>query len=309
MDRIHGNFYRLTEFQRRLQQGMTALRELLDIAILKPSIVQSTHPEWPSVVRGKLEFRGVYFRYPGASATAASGDPAYTLSGISLTCEPGTVTGIMGASGSGKSTLVNLVELGYLPDCGQILFDGISLTDIDMVRYQQTALAVVHQRPTFFDGTIRQNIRAGNPQGPAGYEEEVARMAGADDFIRALPNGFDTRIGEGMLTLSGGEAQRIAIARALFMRPAILIFDEATASLDVASEQQVQASINQLVQQHGQITIIIIAHRLNTLAGADQIVVMKEGRVVQKGSHAELAAEGGQYAHFMDLSRVQAAAA
>lgn len=299
MQRIYSNFYRLTEFQRHVRQGITALRELLDIFLLKPAVTQPETPLWPIELTGRIEVNNLWFRYPDLDANGTC-----ALCDLNLVFEPNSIVGIMGGSGSGKSSLVKLLEMQYRPTRGEIRFDGISLTDIDIYKYRRRGIAVVHQQPVFFDGSIRQNIRVSNPDAPPGAEEQAARLAYIHDFIMSLPDGYDTNIGEGGVKLSGGQRQRLAIARALFMGPAVLILDEATSSLDLESEAYVQEAIDKLVESStGNFSIIIIAHRLKTIAKAHKVVVMEHGKVVECGTHAELQHTGQRYRAYQALNR------
>jgi ATP-binding cassette subfamily B protein len=239
-------------------------------------------------VRGRVEFRGVKFEYPG------SRNPV--LEGIDLIAEPGETVALVGPSGSGKSTLMSLLQRFYDPAEGAVLLDG---TDLRFLQQQslRRRIGVVSQDPFLFDDTVRNNIAYGHPERPVEAVVEVARAAQADEFIRRLPKGYDTRIGESGSRLSGGERQRLAIARALYKDPPILIFDEATSALDSESEALVQQALAQLLRGR---TAFVIAHRLSTVVSAHRILVLKEGRIVERGRHDELVGSRSYYASLVE---------
>jgi subfamily B ATP-binding cassette protein HlyB/CyaB len=228
--------------------------------------------------RGAITIRELGFRY------ASSG--ADTLSGINLEIPAGQVLGIVGPSGSGKSTLAKLIQRFYQPERGQILIDGIDIAQVDAA-WLRRQTGVVLQESTLFNRTIHENIALGNPGMSRAQVIAVARLASADDFISRLPLGYDTPIQERGANLSGGQRQRIAIARALATQPRILIFDEATSSLDYESEHIIQSSMRQIVLGR---TVIIIAHRLAAVRNCDRIISLDSGRIVEDGSPSELVA-------------------
>ncbi|MBB4309712.1 subfamily B ATP-binding cassette protein HlyB/CyaB [Rhizobium leguminosarum] len=240
--------------------------------------------------KGKIDFRNVTFRYrPGSPEV---------LKNISLEVKPGEVIGIVGTSGSGKSTLAKLVQRLYIPEEGQVLLDGMDLSQLDPA-WLRSHIGVVLQENLLFNRTIHDNIAFSNPAMQRAQVIAVAKLAGADEFILRLPHGYDTMIEERGANLSGGQRQRIAIARALATTPPILIFDEATSALDYESERVVQTNMHQIAAGR---TVIIIAHRLAAVRPCNRIIGMADGRIVEIGSHDDLLKRpGGLYARLWAL--------
>ena len=214
------------------------------------------------------------------------------LHDINFSVPAGQVVGIVGPSGSGKSTLVKLAQRLYIPESGRVLVDGIDLAMIDPA-WLSRQIGVVLQENVLFNGSVRANIALSDPAMPMEQVIAAANLAGAHDFILELPEGYDTIIGERGSTLSGGQRQRIAIARALVNNPRILIFDEATSSLDYESERIIQENLQRIASGR---TVLIIAHRLSTVRRADRIVTIDHGRLVEDGTHDDLLKTGGRYA-------------
>jgi ATP-binding cassette subfamily B protein len=232
---------------------------------------------------GAISIRGVSFCYPKTDREV--------LHQISLEVEPGQTVALVGRSGSGKTTLTNLIARFYDPTSGSIHVDGHDLRDVDPQSYRRM-LGIVEQDVFLFDGSIRENILYARRRATQDELLAASRAAAADEFIRALPDGYDTLIGERGFKLSGGQRQRIAIARAILADPKILILDEATSNLDSESERLIQQSLGELLRGR---TAFVIAHRLSTIRGADKIVVIEDGRIVQVGTHDALLEQSGRY--------------
>jgi subfamily B ATP-binding cassette protein MsbA len=232
---------------------------------------------------GRIEFQEVSFEYP---------DGTRALDRVSFTIEPNSSVALVGPSGAGKSTLADLLLRFYDPTEGRILFDGNDVRELDLSWYR-SQFGVVPQQTFLFAGSVEENLRLGDGSAPKESLAEAARAADAAEFIAALPQGYATVLGERGLKVSGGQAQRLAIARALVHRPRILLLDEATSNLDAISERAVTESLERLIHER---TTLLIAHRLTTAARADKLVVLRRGQVVESGSHTELLAQGGAYA-------------
>ncbi len=233
-------------------------------------------------IRGNIDFDGVSFSYDGARTV---------LRDVSFHAAPGTVTALVGSSGSGKSTTIGLISAFYVPSQGKILVDGIDLRTVRLDSYR-TQLGVVLQESFLFDGTIRENVAFSRPD--AGEEEvlRACRIARVDEFAESFADKYNTIVGERGVKLSGGQRQRISIARAILAEPRVLILDEATSSLDSESEQMIQQGLSYLMQGR---TTFVIAHRLSTIRRADQILVVEQGQIVERGTHEELYSLRGRY--------------
>ncbi|MGI0493278.1 ABC transporter ATP-binding protein [Alkalinema pantanalense CENA528] len=254
-----------------------------DAATLKhPEVVPSYN------FTGKVELDHVTFGYDADRPV---------LQNIHLLIEPYQTVALVGRSGSGKSTLVKLLFRYFEPSQGCIRIDGQDIRRLDVTGYRKR-LAIVHQEVDVFNGTIWDNLMYGNPQATADEVYQACRIAQAEDFIRNLPEGFATVVGERGVRLSGGQRQRLGIARALIMKPDVLVFDEATSSLDYESERAIQLAMRSLF---GTCTLIIIAHRLSTVREADKIVVLNQGEIVEVGNHEDLIDHGGIYARLNAL--------
>jgi ATP-binding cassette, subfamily B, bacterial HlyB/CyaB len=235
-------------------------------------------------IRGAVTFEHVTFRYRV--------DGAEVLHDVSLNVPAGQVVGIVGPSGSGKSTLAKLIQRLYVPESGRVLVDGVDLAMVDLA-WLRRQMGIVLQDNVLFNRSVRENIALIDPALPMEHVIRAAMLAGAHDFILELPEGYDTMVGERGASLSGGQRQRIAIARALISDPRILIFDEATSSLDYESERMIQQNMAEITKGR---TVFIIAHRLSTVRTADRIMTLERGRLVEDGTHDELVRTGGRYA-------------
>jgi ABC-type multidrug transport system fused ATPase/permease subunit len=233
-------------------------------------------------IQGRVRFEDVEFAYQVDKQV---------LHGISFKAEPGTVTALVGSSGSGKSTIISLLCAFHTPTSGRVVVDDVDLAHVDLDTYR-SQLGVVLQDSFLFDGTIRENIMFSRPNATEEQMLFACRTARVDEFAERFPDAYDTIVGERGVKLSGGQRQRLSIARALLAEPRILILDEATSSLDSESEAMIQAGLNQLMEGR---TTFVIAHRLSTIRRADQILVVENGRIVERGNHAELFALGGRY--------------
>lgn len=279
----------IAQFQRAL--GATErVREILSEEV-EPDTSSKPGTQVPHF-RGEIEMRGLHFAYP-------SRPDATVLNDFNLTAKAGQRIALVGPSGSGKSTAIALLYRFYEPTKGEILIDGKPVKDMALADLRHN-LALVPQEVLLFGGSIRENIAYGKPNATQQEIESAAVQANADAFIRALPNGYDTLVGERGTQLSGGQRQRIAIARAILADPAILILDEATSSLDAESERLVQEALDKLMQNR---TSIIIAHRLSTVRTADQILVLSAGTVLERGTHDELMANGNNL--YATLAKLQ----
>ncbi|WP_460450543.1 ABC transporter transmembrane domain-containing protein [Alsobacter sp. SYSU BS001988] len=276
-----------------------AAGRIAEILSVEPRIKAPAHPTpLPQPAVGSVAFEHVRFAYP-------SRDDHPVVSDLTFSVAPGERVALVGPSGAGKSTIVQLILRFYDPQGGRVLVDGVPLTEADPQALRRR-IALVAQDPVVFGATIAENLRYGRPDATDAQMREAARLAAADRFIEALPQGYDTRVGERGVTLSGGQRQRIAIARAVLRDSPILLLDEATSALDAESETLVQDALDRLMEGR---TTIVVAHRLATILKADRILVMDQGRIVEEGAHADLVNRKGLYSRLARLQFEAGAAA
>ena len=273
---------------REIRQALVDMSEMFSLLEQPPEVQDKPGAPPLHVAGGRIEFRDVHFAYDPERAI---------LKGVDLAVEPGQTLAIVGPSGSGKSTIGRLLFRFYDVSAGAVLIDGQYISDVSQ-NSLHNAIGVVPQDTVLFNDTIYYNIAYGRDAATRAEIEQAAKAAQIHDFVQSLPNGYDTMVGERGLKLSGGEKQRVGIARSLLKNPPILLLDEATSALDTQTEHEIQESLIQMGQGR---TVMIIAHRLSTVVHADRIVVLEQGQIVESGSHDELLAQEGRYSHLWHL--------
>ncbi len=257
----------------RASASAVRINEVLD---LKPEILDPKNPNNRKVERGHVEFKNVYFRYPGAE------EPV--LSNISFDARPGETTAIIGSTGSGKSALINLIPRFYDVEKGSILVDGVDIKDM-LQEDLRNKIGIVPQKAVLFSGSVSDNIRYGKEDASDEEVKHAAEVAQALDFVTNMKDGFDSFIAQGGNNISGGQKQRLAIARALIKRPEIYIFDDSFSALDLKTDAKLRAALK---KETGDSTVIIVAQRVSTVMDADRIIVLEQGEIAGMGTHKEL---------------------
>ncbi|MFG5383133.1 ABC transporter transmembrane domain-containing protein [Yoonia sp. R2-816] len=289
---VAGALAALTEIWGELQRAAGATERLVELLTAEDTVADPVAAvAMPPALQGEITFDDVSFSYPSRPSISA-------LDQVSLQIAPGETVALVGPSGAGKTTIIQLALRFYDPQSGTIRLDGMDLKDLDRAAFRKQ-IALVPQDPVIFADTARENIRFGRPDATDAEVEAAAKAAAAHDFLMALPDGYDSYVGERGVMLSGGQKQRIAIARAILRDAPILLLDEATSALDAESESAVQQAVEALARNR---TTLIVAHRLATVKKADRIVVFDGGKIVAQGTHDSLVAQDGLYAR---LARLQ----
>jgi len=278
-----------------LPRAAVCAERITEVLSTVPAITSPEHPRRPEKVAGEIRFEKATFRYPGADRPV--------LQDVSFIARPGTTTAVVGSTGSGKSTLVSLICRLYDLTGGAVVVDGVDVRDYDIDQLW-SAIGLVPQRGYLFSGTVAENLRYGKADATDGEMWEALRVAAADGFVSAHPEGLDMPVAQGGINFSGGQRQRLAIARAVIRRPAVYLFDDAFSALDVHTDARVRAALREV---SADATVLIVSQRISTVAEADQVVVIDDGAVVGTGTHESLLVDCPIYAEFADSQSVGAA--
>ncbi len=280
-----------------LPRAAVCAERITEVVSTVPAISSPQHPTRPVTVSGEIRIEAATFRYPGADRPV--------LQDVSLTARPGTTTAVVGSTGSGKSTLISLICRLYDVSDGAVIVDDVDVRDYDTEQLW-SAIGLVPQRGYLFSGTVRENLRYGRTDAADEEMWEALRVAAADGFVSAHPDGLDMPVAQGGINFSGGQRQRLAIARAVIRRPAVYLFDDAFSALDVHTDARVRAALREV---SADATVVIVSQRISTVAEADQVVVVDDGAVVGTGTHESLLTDCPVYAEFADSQSVVGAGA
>jgi ATP-binding cassette subfamily B protein len=291
LEQFSGQVNNVATIVNSVQQSLIGARRVFEILDAPIEVRNAPQPIRRARLTGEVQFENVSFAYDGAEAV---------LRGINLTVPSGQCVAILGATGAGKSVLMSLVPRFFDPTGGRVLIDGVDARQFHLDDLRRN-IGLVFQESFLFSNTVAANIAFGHPEATRTQIEQAARVAAAHDFIMALPQGYDTVLGESGNSLSGGQRQRLAIARAVLLEPAILLLDDPTAAIDSETEHEIFEALDRAIAGR---TTFIVAHRLSTLRRADFIIVMEDGRIVQRGTHEELIRQPGPYLHVASLQLV-----
>jgi len=259
-----------------IPRAAVCAERIVEVLDMQPAVAPPTTPKLPTALTGVLEFREVEYRYPGAAAPV--------ISNISFTAKPGQVTAIIGSTGAGKTTMLDLIPRLGDPTAGHVILDGVDVRERDPEELW-ARIGMVPQRAYLFTGTIRSNLQFGNPDATDDQLWDALAIAQGKDFVEAMPQKLDSPISQGGTNVSGGQRQRLAIARALLRDPAVFLFDDSFSALDLATEARLRAALAPRIKQA---TMIVVAQRVASIRDAQQILVLDSGKLVGKGTHAEL---------------------